>query len=197
MATEKPTKRKGGGSKLARSEQVSIRLDPKLRLAAELAAAKERRTLSSFIEWATEEAVKRVFIARESTSTPKTAWDVAHQTWDEDAADSLVRLAWWYPELLTHEERKIFKLLREFPIFWAPAKPHEKNFQGFDDFREARPNWAVIRLAWDLIQDYIKTSSSFDGYQGFDWITLKERLQSAGECLQVYHPKALGVSDAS
>ena len=56
MATKK--KRPTGGGKLSRSEVVSIRLDPRLRFGAEIAAAKCRRTLSSFTEWAIEEALK-------------------------------------------------------------------------------------------------------------------------------------------
>jgi hypothetical protein len=52
--------RKGGGSKLFRTELVSVRIDPKLRFAVELAARKQRRTSSSFVEWAIEEAVKRL-----------------------------------------------------------------------------------------------------------------------------------------
>tara|TARA_R110000796_G_scaffold39090_2_gene97795 strand:- start:393 stop:605 length:213 start_codon:yes stop_codon:yes gene_type:complete len=45
--------------KLGRSEVVSIRLDPRLRFGAGIAAAKCRRTLSSFAEWAIEEALKK------------------------------------------------------------------------------------------------------------------------------------------
>ena len=49
MATENPeSKRKGGGGKLARSETVTVRLDPKLRYLAELAARIQRRSVSSF-----------------------------------------------------------------------------------------------------------------------------------------------------
>ena len=39
--------RKAGGGKLSRSETVTVRLDPKLRYLAELAARIHRRTLSS------------------------------------------------------------------------------------------------------------------------------------------------------
>lgn len=53
-------RKKGGGSKLFRTELVSVRIDPKLRFAVELAARKQRRTASSFVEWAIEEAIKRL-----------------------------------------------------------------------------------------------------------------------------------------
>jgi predicted transcriptional regulator len=45
--------------KLGRSEVVTIRLDPRLKFGADMAAAKCRRTLSSFTEWAIEEALKK------------------------------------------------------------------------------------------------------------------------------------------
>ena len=50
---------KAGGGKLARSEVVTVRLDPRLRYLANLVARKQRRTLSSFIEWAIEESLTR------------------------------------------------------------------------------------------------------------------------------------------
>jgi len=45
--------------KLGRSEVVTIRLDPRLKFGAKMAAAKCRRTLSSFAEWAIAEALKK------------------------------------------------------------------------------------------------------------------------------------------
>jgi hypothetical protein len=45
MATESPESKRKGGGKLSRSETVTVRLDPKLRYLAELAALKQRRTL--------------------------------------------------------------------------------------------------------------------------------------------------------
>ena len=56
-------RRKGGGSKLSRSETVTVRLDQKLRYLAELAARKYRRTLSSFIEWAIEDTFNRIMLS--------------------------------------------------------------------------------------------------------------------------------------
>ena len=62
-----PTKRRGGGGKLARSETVTVRLAPKLRYLAELAARKQRRTLSSFIEWAIEETLETESVLTRAT----------------------------------------------------------------------------------------------------------------------------------
>jgi hypothetical protein len=113
-------KRKSGGSKLARTEIVQVRLDPKLRLAAEFAAAKERRTLSSFVEWAVEQAVKEVQVTQrwqDGEGRPINADEAAERVWDVDEADRFVKLAQIFPELLTVEEQRLWKLIRETPYF--------------------------------------------------------------------------------
>lgn len=48
---------RNGGSKLSRSETVTVRLDPMTRYLAVLAGRNQRRTLSSYIEWAIQSAI--------------------------------------------------------------------------------------------------------------------------------------------
>lgn len=119
MAMEE--KRKSGGGKLSRSETVTVRLDPKLRYLAELAARKQRRTLSSFIEWAIEDALGRVQISEGSGNYNDPGLSVgeeANRLWDVDDADRFAKLAIRYPELLTHEEQVLWKLIRENGALW-------------------------------------------------------------------------------
>jgi hypothetical protein len=103
-------KRKSGGGKLARSETVTVRLDPKLRYLAELAARKQRRTISSFIEWAVEDSLKNVTL-HESAGQDDRSVSVADESrlWDIDEAERFARIAIQYPELLTYEEQKLWK----------------------------------------------------------------------------------------
>jgi hypothetical protein len=113
---------KGGGSKLTRSQTVTVRLDPKLRYLVELAARKQRRTVSSFIEWAIEESLAMVPL-RESGSGEADAMTIATEAehlWDVDDADRFARLAYRFPELLTHDEQKVWKLIRTVRHFWRP-----------------------------------------------------------------------------
>src|ERR1700730_8829890 len=79
-------RKRGGGGKLSRSETVTVRLDPKLRYLAELAARKQRRTLSSFIEWAIEENLKNIHLDDGSDSSKSIASQSA-ELWDVDAPD--------------------------------------------------------------------------------------------------------------
>ena len=113
MTAEVEGKRKGGGGKLARSETVTVRLDPKLRYLAELAARKQRRTVSSFIEWAVEESLKGVHLDNTTTLA-----DVATNLWDVDEPDRFAKLALAYDYMLTHEEQILWKLICENGYLW-------------------------------------------------------------------------------
>src|SRR2546429_5741595 len=127
---EKMAKSRGGGGKLNRSETVTIRLDPKLRYLTELAARKQRRTVSSFIEWAIESALDRI-ILRESYdnyhggTVEETLGDQSETLWDIDDADRLAKLGLHYPELLTHDEQILWKLIRECGWLWKGKHDQE------------------------------------------------------------------------
>lgn len=98
-----------------------MRLDPKLRYLAELAARKQRRSLSSYIEWAVEESLKDVKLHEGTGYNGDESISVADVTavlWDVDAADRFAKLALRFPELLTHDEQVLWKLVRENGYFW-------------------------------------------------------------------------------
>jgi len=111
MAEKK--RRKGGGGKLSRSETVTVRLDPKQRYLAELAARKQRRTLSSFIEWAIEESLRTVHFDND-----KSIADESRRLWDVDEPDRFAMLALSYDQLLTHEEQVLWKLICSNGFLW-------------------------------------------------------------------------------
>jgi hypothetical protein len=116
------TRRRGGGGKLSRSETVTVRLDPKLRYLAELAARKQRRTVSSFIEWAIEESLKQVQLSDESTHVNRTIAGRANELWDVDEPDRFAKLALRFPHMLTHDEQVLWKLVCENAFFWRREK---------------------------------------------------------------------------
>lgn len=152
MATD--DKRKSGGGKLSRSETVTVRLDPKLRYLAELAAKKQRRTLSSFIEWAIEEALGHVTIHEGSgynDDHDRSVGQEAAQLWDVDDADRFTKLAVRYPDLLTHEEQVLWKLIKENGLLWRG------NWHGANDTRqwkieESSLNFDRLREYWDTFK---------------------------------------------
>jgi hypothetical protein len=113
------SKARTGGAKLARSETVTVRLDPRLRYFAELAARTQRRTLSSFVEWAIEQSLSNICLedSKGDFREPSIA-GVMPSLWDVDEADRFAKLALRYPETLLHEEQVLWKLIRENGCLW-------------------------------------------------------------------------------
>lgn len=115
-------KKKGG--KLSRSEIVAVRLDPKIKFAVDLAAKKQRRSVSSFIEWAIETTLDELEIASINNEMVKTR-EVLKQTWDVEESDRFVKLACLFPELLNFQEELLWKKITETPYFWQLNKTNE------------------------------------------------------------------------
>lgn len=152
MANENPeSKRKGGGGKLSRSETVTVRLDPRLRYLAELAALKQRRTVSSFIEWAIEDSLGRVYLQEGGfNNDPGTSVaDVATKLWDVDDADRFAKLALSYPDLLTHEEQKRWKLIRENGYLWKGNNGKNGDKEWTWQVEEDSLCFDRLRACWD------------------------------------------------
>lgn len=99
------------GDKLTRTEVVPVRFDPKLKWAIELLAARERRTLSSMVEWAMERAVREMPVTVNADGQPVTAWQVADKCWWPAFVWRVYYLGKHYPELLDHAGRQIYSLM--------------------------------------------------------------------------------------
>jgi hypothetical protein len=141
---------RGRGGKLSRSETVTVRLDPKLRYLAELAALKHRRTLSSFVEWAIEDTLNRVKLREGSgynNDSGTTVAEDAENLWDVDDADRFAKLALRYPELLTHEEQKRWKAIRENGFVWRGH--YDSKGKWAWTANEASLNFERLREHWE------------------------------------------------
>ena len=144
-------KRKGGGSKLSRTEIVQVRLEPKLRFAAELGARKLRRTLSSYIEWAIEEATKRTHMIAPNDST--SAHSILESIWNPDNCTRLINLALNFPQFLTFEEENTWHLILNYSKAWAKG---DQNLTLYQDNKSLRSEfmkatteeWEQIKSLW-------------------------------------------------
>lgn len=105
MATE----RKKGARGAPRTELVAIRFDPKTRYGLELAARIQRRSVANFVEWVIERSFKDVSI--EPVHDLALA-DVLGQLWDVEESRRFYVLAKNHPDLLTHEEQIMWRLLQ-------------------------------------------------------------------------------------
>ncbi len=135
-----------------RSEIVSVRLDPRLKYLAELAARKQRRPLSGFVEWAVERALDQVMLFENPHDNARASVADAEQLqhlWDVDEADRTIRLALNYPELLTYDEQLIWKLVRECGLLWRGTygKP------------DGEWQWSVVdkSLIWERLRQHWPT----------------------------------------
>ncbi len=139
---------------MSRSETVSVRLDPKLRYLAELAARKQRRTLSSYIEWAVEESLRDVILhvgtgynGDENLSVS----DESRRLWDVDESERFIKLAIAYPDLLTHEEQERWKMVGDSGLL-SPAK--RRTTSGYVDWDHAALDdhvYPAVRKFWGAL----------------------------------------------
>lgn len=148
-----------GGGKLSRSETVTVRLDPKLRYLAELAARKQRRTVSSYIEWAIEESLDKVVLSTRFDGSPDeeitTLADMADSLWDVDPSERFAKLAITHESLLTHDEQVLWKHIEDSGLFakgWVPPKKEGMYWQ------PGRPDWVWLRkVGFPLLRDHWDT----------------------------------------
>jgi hypothetical protein len=142
--------KRGGGGKLSRSETVTVRLDPKLNYLCELAARAQRRTKSSFIEWAIDNALGVVEIPG-AGGIGKTIAQETPLLWDVDESDRLAQLAFHAPVLMTHDEQLMWRLVEGNGLMWRGSyvdgewtwNPVHPNFR-WEAFREHYPTFKQV-----------------------------------------------------
>ncbi|MGH8647385.1 MAG: hypothetical protein ACREX4_24160 [Gammaproteobacteria bacterium] len=134
-----------------RTVVIGVRLEPKLRYLAEIAARKHRRSLNSFIEWAIEDSLNRVYL-HESVAFNgqhnRTVADEAANLWDVDDPDRFAKLAVRYPDMLTHEEQVLWKLIRENGYLWR-GKFHNDTGEWTWKIEENSLVFERLRERWD------------------------------------------------
>ena len=143
---EKNRKAKLGGP---RTEVFALRLDPKLKYLAEIAARKQRRSLANFVEWAIEESLERVPLTEaDINGNEQTVASVASQLWALDEPDRLRSLVTKYPELLSYDEQLVWRVISEHCAYNLETKQtiwfkNEKFF-----------NAALVRACWPELKAY-------------------------------------------
>ncbi len=111
MATAGKRKSKPEGG---RTEVFALRLDPKLKYLAELAARKQHRSLANFVEWALDAALRTTVI---DDKTGKKVWEKAEELWDISPQGRFFRLLETHPELLSYDEQQVLFTIKNHTIF--------------------------------------------------------------------------------
>lgn len=160
-----------GGGKLSRSETVTVRLDPKLNYLCELAARAQRRTKSSFIEWAIDHALQSVAVP--GTSPAQTISDLIPALWDVEEADRLAMLAFVAPFLLTHEEQVVWKLVESNGFLWkGNYMGPDEEWSWYPDQRSLR--WNKFREHYSKFKEVAEGTRSHDDLPG--WVKTRASL---------------------
>lgn len=163
--TEKKRKPKASGS---RTEVFAMRLDPKLKYLAEIAARKQRRSLANFVEWALDEALGNVKLAEGLAGNlqyDRSVRDDANKLWDLEPSDRLIKLAESYPDLLTYEEQMIWKAIFEISAFDSFKDDTGTTKVTTYDFvdgegRNRRADRFAIKDCWSVLVAYSEGSAT-------------------------------------
>lgn len=139
---------------LKRSEIVTVRLDHRLKYLAEIAARKQRRTLSGYVEWAVEQSLKLVLLTEANAQHTSISVEDAERElglWDVDEAERVATLAFNYPELLSYEEQLIWRTVRDFGPVWR-GKYSGPNQEFVWNIEETTLLRHLLRENWELLK---------------------------------------------
>jgi hypothetical protein len=124
---------------------VSIRLNPRLKFGADLAARAQHNSLSGFAEWAIAKALREV-TTPDKAGNDCSIEDVTNRTYSIYRADRLLLLA-DYPSLLTYEEEAM--LSTAFRCEGLKGK-------------QGKLKASLLEESWDLIEAVAAGKRSFD-----------------------------------
>lgn len=107
--------RKATTTASGKTESLTVRLDPKIRYGLELLARKQRRTLSSVVEWALHKAIydKTEGLYDEQGGDA----NLLDFLWDVEEADRHYHMAIIRPALQNFEEERLVKLIAESDFY--------------------------------------------------------------------------------
>ena len=128
-----------------RSETITVRLDPTLRYAVELASARNGQTVSSLVQWAVSKAMADIKVGK--IEDKESILEVASRLRPHDLQCRLVMLGLDYPELLTFKERVMFGVIEQHSVFWRKSS-RPKTFDAYklDNVREF---WDALNMIGD------------------------------------------------
>jgi hypothetical protein len=138
---------------LPRTQTISIRLDPKLRYLCEIAARRQRRTISSFIEWSLESMLER-FNLKDAKGNTESLMAMAPKLWDPEPADRFAKLAFNYPDLLNHHEEILWKLIEDSGWFWRGSYEDDDHWSWY--LKETSLHFSRLREKWDLLNKIVR-----------------------------------------
>lgn len=142
MATKKAS------SRAAKTDALSVRVDPRLRYGLELLSRAQRRSVTGVVEWAIERVLEsEVAHASEGEEdTTETFADAVQLVWSPNELERLAKLASMFPELLTYDETRTWAVIKATPQLWVADS---------EDRRALAP---ICLDNWDVLEEVLKTA---------------------------------------
>lgn len=167
---EKNRKAKASGP---RTEVFAMRLDPKLKYLAEIAARKQRRSLANFIEWSLEQALAAVKLVESEELNgqySQSVLDEANKLWDLEPSDRFIKLAENHPDLLNYEEQLIWKAIFDVTAYETYKDAEGKTQFTHYDFVDGtgtnkRADRISVKDCWPQLVGYADGSVSIEELQ--------------------------------
>jgi len=128
----------------ARSEAFVMRFETRIKYLAELAARRQRRSLTNFVEQAIYEAISKVELRPKTSREPEIlADDRSNLLWDIDEVERLRKLEQACPDLVSYEEQRILALISHFGTGAGDKIRFKEN---------EKINWARVKTFWPEIE---------------------------------------------
>lgn len=193
MAVERTKGAKGA----ARSELVAVRFDPRTKYLMDIAARVQRRSVSSFVEWAVEKNLDQVFLDQEGQ---RSVAGEAATLWAISEPARLAHLNRHYPLLLNVVEQKLVRAAKA--VSELVSTPYTKVV---DERERAEIEADQLRPYWDYLKQAAEDDLPLDDIcahalemkrerDGFGPIT-KERLALARAKAKAEYEKKLAFID--
>lgn len=128
-----------------RTESLTIRIDPKVKYLASLAASTARLSLSSFIERALDEKIQRAEVWEGGVATKLS--DILREIWADHEADRFALLADRLPSLLSEEQQVLWGLIQSRQELWLQPLS-----QGLYNVSRVTFNFKALREQWDELK---------------------------------------------
>jgi len=127
----------------ARTEALAMRFDPQIKYMADLVSRQERRSLTSFVEWAIDRALREVQLV--VSGHPMPAAEARNLLWDIDEVERLRKLVQHCPSLLRYEDQVLMNQITEFET----EGPRPMRFA-----KGGEIDWALVKACWEDLKGY-------------------------------------------
>lgn len=152
MAKNKPNQ---GARK---TETLTLRLDPKVKLMIELISRVRRQSITGVVEAAIEEIAFDLDVPFVSNELPgaQSVTTAVSEIWSTDESERFVNLCFHLPSLITYEEQRIWETIKASKCFFESASTLITTYWDVEGM--GRIDRSVLRRWWADLLDHVEAN---------------------------------------